>query len=107
MAFRLRLPAIRRDLVVKIVLLWLLLLLGFWVRHFFPSNAGLHIQGGSLNDGSTHPVQPIVLEDGDLHSFPPLDVTPKPDAADLPDKIVVVGTMASEDTTWVERELPE
>jgi hypothetical protein len=107
MAFRLRLPAIRRDLLIKIVLLWLLLLLGVWVRYFLQSKGGLHIQGGSLNDGSTRPIQPIVLGDGDLHSFPPLDETPKPDAAHLPDKIVVVGTMASEDTSWVERELPE
>jgi hypothetical protein len=108
MVFRLRPAAIRPDLVLKILLLWLLVLFGFWAsRYFLRSTGDVHIQDMSVNNGLTHSIQPIVPGDVDLYPTPSMEARPKQHTAKLPDKIIVMGKMASEDTTWVEEELPE
>ena len=75
MVFRVRLPTIRPDLVLKILLLWLLVLYGFRPSRYF-----LHF----------------------LRSNEDVQHTNR-----LSDKIIVMGKMVSEDTTWVEKDVQE
>src|ERR1700745_134259 len=102
----LRPPAIQRDLVLKVIILWLLVLYGFWLsRYILPWNKDAHGQDASLDDEATYSVQPIVPVDDNPLPVPNLETQPKQQANNPSDKIIVVGKTMSEDTTWVEEEL--
>jgi len=104
----LRPPHIQRDLVVKVIIIWLLVIYGFWVsRYLLAWNKDIHVQGVGLDDEPTYSTQPIVPVDDNSLPIPHMTAAPKEQAANLSDKIIVVGKTMSEDTTWVEEELPE
>lgn len=104
----LRPPAIQRDLVLKVIVLWLLVIYGFWVsRYLLPWNKDVHVQDVNLDNEPTYSIQPIVPVDDNSLPIPHVETEPKQQAANFSDKIIVVGKTMSEDTTWVEEELPE